>query len=157
MAMIRTLIAVAALQAAGGWHYETTLDPLGQTVHVAAVAPEAGRPYVGMRLMCGGLPGIVLQVNLGDMRYASMVGAPARSLTFETANAPAHEAAAARAPIADGVGTYEIKGSEARNVAHLLTRGNQVTVRQGSQSATFPLTGAALAIGEVIANCPFKL
>ena len=52
----------------GGWHYETTRDPLGQTVHVAAVAPEAGRPYVGMRLMCGGLAGIVLQVNLGEMQ-----------------------------------------------------------------------------------------
>ena len=156
--MIRILMvtAAAALAMAGSWHYEATHDALGQTVHVAEIVPDAARPYVAMRVMCGGLAGISLQVNLGEMQSASMT-APAGGLTFEIAKSPAYSAAAAMAPLTDGVGTYEIKGSEAGDVAHLLMRGDEVTVRQGAVSATFPLAGAAGAIGELIANCPLKL
>jgi hypothetical protein len=157
--MIRILMATAAAAFAmpGSWHYEATHDALGQTVHVAEIVPNAARPYVAMRVMCGGLAGISLQVNLGQMQFASMAAAPAGGLTFEIAKSPAYSAAAAMAPLTDGVGTYEIKGSEAGDVAHLLMRGDAVTVRQGRVSATFPLAGAAGAIGELIANCPLKL
>ena len=155
---MRLMILAAALAASGGsWHYETQADPLGQTVHVAEVAPDQERPFVAMRLMCGGISGVVLQVNLGQMQYASMSAAPSGGLSFNIGAAPAYSAAAALAPITDGVGTYEIKGSEAGNVAHLLLQGESVTVHQGDASFTFPLSGASMAIGEVIANCPFKV
>ena len=158
ISIVQTWVLVAALGASGGgWHYETVPDPLGQTVHVAEVAPDTGRPFVAMRLMCGGIQGVVLQVNLGQMQYASMTAQPSSGLSFNVGSAPAYSTAAAVAPITDGVGTYEIKGSEAGNVAHLLMQGESVTVHQGSASFTFPLSGASMAIGEVIANCPFKL
>lgn len=151
------ILAAAAFASGGGWHYDTTHDPLGQTVHVAEVAPDQARPFVAMRLMCGGMTGVVLQVNLGQMQYASMTGAGARSLAFNVGSAPAYSAEAAVAPVVDGVGTYEIKGSEAGNIAHMLMQGESVTVHQGDASFTFPLSGASLAIGEVISNCPFKV
>jgi hypothetical protein len=156
--MIRVLMVAAAgsFAMAAGWHYEATHDALGQTVHVAEIVPDVARPYVAMRVMCGGLAGISLQINLGEMQTASMA-APAGGLTFEISQSPAYSAAASMAPLTDGIGTYEIKGSEAGDVAHLLMRGDEVTVRQGPTSATFPLAGAAGAIGEVIANCPLKL
>jgi len=151
-------VVVAALGAgSGAWHYETANDPLGQTVHIAEVSPDEARPFVAMRLMCGGISGVSLQVNLGQMQYASMTSVSPRGLSFNVGDAPAYSASAAMAPITDGVGTYEIKGSEAGNVAHLLMQGESVTVHQGDASFTFPLMGASLAIGEVIANCPFKI
>ena len=155
--MIRLMMLAAALGGTAGWHYATTHDPLVQTVHVAEIAPDRARPYVALRLMCGGISGVVLQVNLGQMQYASMSAAPASGLSFDVGDAPGYSTAAALAPITDGVGTYEIKGSEAGNVAHLLMRGDAVIVRQGSAAQSFPLDGAAAAIGEVIANCPFKV
>jgi hypothetical protein len=154
--MMRVVMMAAALASGGAWTYETTRDPLGQTVYVAEVVPDQARPYVAMRLMCGGIAGVVLQVNLGQMQYASMT-APASGLSFDVGGAPAYLAAASMAPITDGVGTYEIKGSEAGNIAHLLMQGESVTVHQGAASLTFPLSGAARAIGAVISNCPFKL
>ena len=155
---MRVLILAAAAFAGGGaWHYDTTHDPLGQTVHVAEVAPDQARPFVAMRLMCGGMTGVVLQINLGQMQFASMTGSPARGLSFNVGAAPAYSTEASIAPVADGIGTYEIKGSEAGNLAHMLMQGESVTVHQGDASFTFPLSGASLAIGEVIANCPFKV
>jgi hypothetical protein len=151
--IMHALIMAAALAGTGGWTYETVPDPLGQAVHVAQVAPDGDRPYVALRLMCGGITGVVLQVNLGEMGTAP----PASGLSFDVAGAPAYSTAASLAPITDGVGTYEVKGSEAGNVAHLLMQGASVTVQQGETSFTFPLSGASLAIGEVIANCPFKI
>src|SRR5690242_18181902 len=125
-------VVVAALGASGGsWHYQTTSDPLGQTVHVAEIAPDEARPFVAMRLMCGGISGVSLQVNLGQMQYASTMSAAPRGLSFNVGDAPAYSAAASMAPITDGVGTYEIKGSEAGNLAHLLMNGDSVTVHQG--------------------------
>jgi len=154
---MRVLILAALAASGGAWHYETQADPLGQTVHVAEIAPDEARPFVALRLMCGGIQGVVLQVNLGQMQFASMTAPPASGLSFNVGSAPAYSTAAAVAPITDGVGTYEIKGSEAGNVAHLMMQGESVTVHQGSASFTFPLSGASTAIGEVIANCPFKV
>ena len=152
IAMMRMMMA-AALASSGAWTYETARDPLGQSVYVAEIAPDAARPYVAIRLMCGGIAGVVLQVNLGQMQTV----APASGLSFDVGDAPAYSTAASLAPITDGVGTYEIKGSEAGNVAHLLMQGESVTVHQGEASFTFPLGGASLAIGEVIANCSYKI
>lgn len=151
------LMIAAALAGGDTWHYDTARDPLGQTVHVAEIVPDAARPYIALRLMCGGIAGVAIQVNLGQMQYASMARAPASGINFDVEGAPAYATAASFAPITDGVGTYEIKGSEAGNVAHLLMRGDAVTVHQGDASQTFSLSGAAAAIGEVISNCPFKL
>lgn len=151
----------------GVWTYATERDPLGQAVHVAEIKPDESRPFVAMRLMCGGIVGVSLQVNLGEMQSAAVTSAPA-GLSFEVgfgpmyANAAAYSATAAKAPITDGLGTYELKGSEAGNVAHLLMQGNSlsgdtVLVKTGAAHYIFPLSGAPTAIGEVIANCPFKV
>src|SRR6185503_6800905 len=88
-------VIVAALGGSGGaWHYETTHDPLGQTVHVAEITPDEARPFVAMRLMCGGISGVSLQVNLGEMQSQSM-NASAAGLSFKIGDAPAFAAAAA--------------------------------------------------------------
>ena len=154
---MRVLMIAAALAGSGTWHYDTTRDPLGQTVHVAEIVPDAARPYVALRLICGGIDGVAVQVNLGQMQYASMASAPASGLSFDVEGAPPYATAASFAPITDGVGTYEIKGSEAGNVAHLLMTGDAVTVHQGAASQTFSLSGAAGAIGQVIGNCSYRI
>src|SRR5947207_2240368 len=118
MSMQAIVLAAALAASSAGWHYETTHDPLGQAVHVA---------------------GVVLQVNLGQMQFGSVTAAPASGLSFNVGEAPAYLAAASMAPITDGVGTYEIKGSEAGNIAHLLMQGESVTVHQGAAGFTFPL------------------
>ena len=153
---MRILMIAAALAGTSAWHYETTRDPLGQTVHVAEIVPDGARPYIALRLICGGMSGVVVQVNLGQMQFASMTGAPS-GINFDVQDAPPYATSAALAPITDGVGTYEIKGSEAGNVAHLLMRGETVTVHQGAARQAFSLNGAATAIGEVIGNCAYKI
>src|SRR5438132_5062328 len=111
MAM-RILMIAAAIAGSGTWHYGTAHDPLGQTVHVAEIVPDSARPYIALRLMCGGIAGVAIQVNLGQMQYAATASAPASDINFDVEGAPAYATAASLAPITDGVGTYEIKGRE---------------------------------------------
>jgi len=133
--------------------YASEHDPLGQTVHVAEIVPDPARPFVALRLFCGGIAGVSLQINLGQMQAPPNGG----EMSFSVDNGPPYSTPASLAPITDGVGTFEIKGSEAGNIAHLLMHGEAVTVRQGASSMTFALRGAAAAIGEVTASCPFKI
>ena len=154
--MIRTLMVAAAL---GAWHMETERDPLGQAVYVAEVAPDTARPHVALRFLCGGMTGVVLQFNLGDTQYARaqfLTAEPAwEDVRFEFPEGK-YDSAAKRAPITDGLGTYEIKGSDAAFIAGLLKDSDQVSITRGNAAYTFPLGGASLAIGEVIEACPFK-
>ena len=150
---VRVLMIAAALAGGGAWRYQTEHDPLGQTVHVAEIVPDQARPYVAVRLICGGIAGVLIQINLGQMQGPPQSG----EISFTVEGAAAYTTAASLAPITDGVGTYEIKGSEAGNVAHLLMRGDAVTVREGHASQVFSLSGAPAAIGEFIANCSYKI
>ena len=155
--MIRTLIIAAAI--GGGWQFETANDPLGQPVYVASVTPDAGRPYVNLTFSCGGIVGVVLQFNLGEIRYAG-AAFPRREPEFEDVRFSfaegKYDTTAKRAPITDGIATYEIKGSEAAFVAGLLKDSESVVVSRDDISFTFPLAGARFAIDEVISACPFK-
>jgi hypothetical protein len=154
--MIRTLILVAAF---GAWHMETARDPLGQAVYVAEVAPDAARPHVALRFLCGGVTGVVLQFNLGDTQFAR-----AQFLTSDPPWEDVHfvfpegnyDTAAKRAPITDGLATYEIKGSDAAFIAGLLKDSDSVSIKRGAVSFTFPLDGARFAIDEALSACPFK-
>jgi len=148
--MIRLLIFAAAF--AGGWHFGTERDPLGQPVYVAEVAPDRARPHIALRFSCGGLAGVVFQFNTGDMRLAGMSGAPATEGVRFDFDGRGYETTARRAAIADGIGTFEIKGSEAFHVAGLMQQSGSVSVG----GVTFPLDGAHAAIGEVLDACPFK-
>lgn len=156
--MLRTLIVAAAF-AAGGWQFETARDPLGQPVYVAFVAPDPGRPDVALRFLCGGVTGVVLQFNLGetvhDKAQFSTDEPPAEDVRFAFAEGN-YDSVARRAPIADGLGTYEIKGSEAAFVIGLMRDSESVLVSRGDTSFAFPLAGAQGAIDEVMSSCPFK-
>ncbi|MCE9523176.1 MAG: hypothetical protein K8S25_12190 [Alphaproteobacteria bacterium] len=155
--MIRTLIFAAAI--AGGWHFETARDPLGQAVYVAATAPDAERSTVALRFLCGGLTGVVLQFNLGDTDLQdgqfSTDEPVSESVRFEFVEGN-YDTTAKRAPITDGLATYEIKGSDAAFIAGLMQDSASVSVTRGSASFVFPLDGAPAAIGEVKSACPFK-
>lgn len=155
--MIHTLIFAAAI--AGGWHFETARDPLGQPVYVAEIVPDAERPHVALRFQCGGMTGVVLQFNLGEVQYAGSQFSPREpeweDVRFEFEEGP-YKTTAKRAPITDGIGTYEIKGSEAAFVADLLKTVGSVSIKRQLVAFTFPLDGAATAIGEVVSACPFK-
>ena len=155
--MIRTLILAAAL--AGGWQFDTRRDPLGQAVHVAEIVPDAGRPDVALRFMCGGMTGVVLQFNLGDIEYEGgqySTEEPAReNVRFEFPEGH-YDSTAQRAPISDGLATYEIKGSEAAFIAGLMQDSERVSITRENSSFTFPLDGAQAAIGDVVSACPFK-
>ena len=154
ISLVRVLMIVALAGGGGAaWRYTSAHDPLGQTVHIAEIVPDAARPYVALRLFCGGIAGVSLQVNLGQMQVAANGG----ELVFSVDNGAAYTTPATLAPITDGVGTFEIKGSEAGSVAQLLLHGAAVSVREGEASVTFVLSGAAAAIGEVIARCPYKI
>ena len=80
--MIRTLMFAAAV--AGSWHFGTERDPMGQPVYVAEVAPDGART---LKYLCGGVTGVVLQINLGDAEYGegqfSTDEPPEETLHFE--------------------------------------------------------------------------
>ncbi len=153
------MMLALTLAAALGWQFATTADPLGQPVYVASVTPDAARPFVSLKYACGGIVGVVLQFNLGDVKYASMQFST-KEPEFESVRFAFlegnYDTTAKRAPITDGLATYEIKGSEAAFVASLLKDSDRVTITRGTVSHFFPLTGARFAIDEVISACPFK-
>ena len=153
------LSLVFAAAVAGGWQFETQRDPLGQAVYVAEVVPDAGRPSVALRFLCGGMTGVVLQFNLGEVQYAGSQFSPREpdfeDVQFDFEEGP-YKTTAKRAPITDGIGTYEIKGSEAAFVADLLKTVGSVAIKRELVAYTFPLDGAAAAIEEVVSACPFK-
>lgn len=150
-----TLVLVAALSAAS-WQFQTTADPLGQPVYVAEVAPDAERPFVSLKYACGGVTGVVLQFNLGTMASDFSTKEPGFEDVRFTFAEGKYDSAAQRAPLTDGIDTFEIKGSEAAFIAGLFADSDAVTVSHAGASFAFPLTGARFAIGEVKNACPFK-
>ena len=152
--MIRTLMFAAAV--ASGWHFGTERDPLGQPVYVAEVAPDGART---LKYLCGGVVGVVLQFNLGEIEYGGnqfSTNEPTdEAFHFEFPEGP-YDTLAKRAPITDGLSTYEIKGSEAAFIAGLMQDSDSVSIKRESVSFTFTLDGAKAAIAEVTDACPFK-
>lgn len=131
-------------------------DPLGRPVYVAEVAPDSAR---SLRFLCGGMTGVVLQFNLGRIEAAAdafSVDEPKpETVRFAFAEGN-YDTAAVRAPITDGIGTYEIKGEEAIFVLSLMRDSERVEVLHGDATAAFPLAGARAAIDETRTLCPYK-
>jgi hypothetical protein len=152
--VIRTLIFAAAI--ASGWQVETARDPLGQPVYVASVTPDSSRPYVQLKYSCGGIVGVELQFNLGEMQGTISNAEPDWEDVRFTFPEGTYDSVAKRAAITEGIGAFEIKGSEAAFLAGLLKDSEQVNVRRGKVAFTFPLSGARFAIDEVMSACPFK-
>ena len=50
---------------------------------------------------------------------------------------------AKRAPLTDGMGTYEIKGGDAMFIAKLIKAGGEVTIAHNGQSQRFRTEGAS--------------
>jgi hypothetical protein len=154
--MFRVLM-IAAL--AGSWQFATEPDPMGKPVYVASVSPDEARPEVALRFSCGGVVGVVLQFNLGDMEYSGAQYSPDEPawedvrFVFPEGSYPS---AAKRAAITDGLSTYEIKGSEAAFLVGLMKDSESVEVSRGDVAFTFPLVGAAAAIDQVFDACPYK-
>jgi|GEM_PF-2277296 len=156
---MKFLLMTAALLAAAPWRFDVQTDPLGQSVYVAEVAGSEDLPQAFLRFSCGGMPGVLLQFNLGQAAQdGSDFGTDDPSWEDVTFLFPEGEypTATKRAAIADGIGTFEIKGSEAMFIARQFKAGGEVTLRQGAQSTRFTLEDAAGPISEVIASCPFK-
>jgi len=154
--MFRVLM-VAVL--AGSWQFATEQDPMGKPVYVASIVPDEARPEVGLRFSCGGVVGVVLQFNLGDMDYAGAQYSTDEPVDEEVRFSfpeGQYDSAARRAPIVDGLGTYEIKGSEAAFLVGLMKDSESVQVSRGDVAFTFPLFGARAAIDQVLTECPFK-
>ena len=155
--MIRTLIFAAVIT--GSWHFGTERDPLGNPVYFAEVVPDSARPDIALKYSCGGVVGVVLQFNLGNIEYEGnqfSTDEPApEGFRFQFPEGP-YDTLAKRAPITDGLSTYEIKGSEAAFIAGLMQDSENVSIKRESVSFTFPLEGAQAAIAEVTDACPFK-
>ncbi|NOT39955.1 MAG: hypothetical protein HOP13_05630 [Alphaproteobacteria bacterium] len=138
------------------WQAATLNDPLGRPVYVAEVAPDSVR---SLRFLCGGMTGVVLQFNLGRTTASpdafSVDDPQPENVRFAFAEGN-YETTAVRAPITDGIGTYEIKGEEAIFVLSLMRDSEQVEVQHGDATAAFPLSGARAAIDETRAQCPYK-
>lgn len=138
------------------WQVATVSDPLGRPVYVAQVAPDSAR---SLRFLCGGITGVVLQFNLGRItpsRDAFSLNEPApEEVRFAFAEGN-YDTTAVRAPITEGIGTYEIKGEEAIFVLSLMRDSERVEVQHAGGTADFPLTGARAAINETRAACPYK-
>jgi hypothetical protein len=138
------------------WQIATLSDPLGRPVYVAEVAPDSVR---SLRFLCGGLTGVVLQFNLGRMTPlddAFSVAEPKPEIVRFAFAEGNYDSTAVRAPITDGIGTYEIKGEEAIFVLSLMRDSERVEVQHAGASAAFPLDGARIAIDETRAACPYK-
>lgn len=153
-----SLSFLLAAAVAGAWQVDTLRDPLGQPVYVASVTPDASRPYVQLKYSCGGIVGVELQFNLGEVKYSGVfsTGEPPQEDVHFTFPEGKYDTLARRAPLTEGIGAFEIKGSEAAFVAGLLKDSERVTVARHNVSVTFPLSGARLAIDEVMDACPFK-
>jgi hypothetical protein len=153
------LLLAAATIAATMWRFEIQTDPLGQSVYVAEAAGSDALPQAVLRFSCGGLPGVLLQFNLGQARFEGedfSIADPAwEDVTF-TFPEGAYPTTTKRAALADGVGTFEIKGGDAMFIARQLKAGGEVTITHAQQSARFLLDGAAGPIAEAIDACPFK-
>lgn len=154
--MIGALIFAAAL--GGSWQFDTVRDPLGQPVYVASVTPDGAPPYVQLKYSCGGIVGVELQFNLGETKYAGMFSTaePAWENVHFTFPEGQYDTVAKRAPITEGIGAFEIKGSEANFIAGLLKDSDSVSIKRGKASFLFPLSGARFAIDEVMSACPFQ-
>jgi len=141
---------------AAAWAFQVEQDPLGQAVYVAEIRE---RPGVGLQFSCGGIVGVVLQYNLGDAAYADKRFSTAEpeweDVRFDFAEGP-YDTTAKLAPITDGIGAYEIKGSDAAFIAGLFQAGGSVSIKHDDATAAFSLEGAGLAIGQVFDACPFK-
>lgn len=138
------------------WQVATLSDPLGRPVYVAEVAPDSAR---SLRFLCGGITGVVLQFNLGRLTPSqdafSLADPEPEAVRFAFAEGN-YETTAFRAPITDGIGTYEIKGEEAVFVLSLMRDSEWVEVLHAGATADFPLAGAKAAIDETRAQCPYK-
>lgn len=138
------------------WQVATLSDPLGRPVFVAEVVPDSAR---SLRFLCGGVTGVVLQFNLGRITPSedafSLADPEPEAVRFTFAEG-SYDTTAVRAPITDGIGTYEIKGEEAVFVLSLMRDSEQVDVLHAGASATFPLDGARAAIDETRTQCPYK-
>ena len=146
---------IFALVIAASWVFQAGQDPLGQPVYTAGVRYEAAQ----LTFSCGGIVGVVLQFNLGDVNYGDKRYSPAEpeweDVRFTFAEGP-YDTTAKRAPITEGIGTYEIKGSDAAFIAGLFQSGGSVAIKHDDAEAHFSLDGAGPAIGQVIDACPFK-
>ena len=155
--MSLALLTTAAL-AASGWYFQSAADPLGHAIYVAEMARYADLPQAQLKFSCGGIIGVELQFNLGQTRFDSAdysTDDPAwEDVRFVFAEGD-YPATAKRAPLTEGVGTYEIKGGDAMFIAKLLKAGGEVTVEHSGQSLRFGLEGAAVPITQVIEQCPF--
>jgi hypothetical protein len=144
------------LAGAMAWQFQTARDPLGMPVYVAEIAPDEMR---SLRFLCGGVTGVVLQFNLGETEHpaeAYSADEPKDEEVRFTLLGVDYDTLAKRAPLTDGLGTYEIKGSEAAFVAGLFKDSDAVTVKRGQVSFQFSLIGAGGAIAEAMDACPFK-
>ena len=152
-------LALLGLLAASGWQFETRTDPIGQTVYVAELVAPADQAGTQLRFSCGGIIGVELQFNLGQTGYASGAFStddpPWEDVKFTFAEGE-YPTTAKRAPLTDGVGTYEIKGGDAMFIAKLIKAGGEVTISHDGHSARFMLEGAADPVTQVIEQCPFK-
>ena len=117
---MKLLLMTAALLAAAPWRFDVQTDPLGQSVYVAEVAGSEDLPQAFLRFSCGGMPGVLLQFNLGQAAHEDSdfrADDPAwEDVTFLFPEGE-YPTATKRAAIADGIGTFEIKGSEAMFIA----------------------------------------
>lgn len=156
--MSLALLGAAALLASG-WQFEAKTDPIGQTVYVAEFRPPADQPQAQLRFSCGGIVGVELQFNLGQSHYDSGAFStddpPWEDVQFTFPEGP-YPTTAKRAPLTDGVGTYEIKGGDAMFIAKLIKAGGEVTIEHAGQSQRFVLDGASDPVTQVIEQCPFK-
>jgi hypothetical protein len=153
------LLMTAAALAAATWRFDVQTDPLGQSVYVAEATGSQELPQALIRFSCGGMPGVLLQFNLGQAGFEEQDFGnddPAWEEVTFAFPAATYPAPAKRAALADGVGTFEIKGTDAIAIVRQLTGGGEMTVTHNLQSARFVLDGAAGPISEVIASCPFK-
>ena len=157
--LMNVLLLAAASLAAATWRFDVQTDPLGQRVYVAEAVGSEALPQSMLRFSCGGLPGVLLQFNLGQARFEgddfSVSDPDWEDVTFAFPEG-AYPTTTKRAALADGIGTFEIKGNDAMFIARQLKAGGEVTITHAQQSARFLLDEAAGPIGEAIDACPFK-
>lgn len=153
-----SLLAAAAV-AATSWKFDVRTDPLGQNVYVAEASVSTDLPQAKLQFSCGGIIGVELQFNLGQASYSGKALSneePAwEDVTFVFPEGP-YPTTTKKAPLTDGVGTFEIKGNDAMFIARLFRSGGEVVIEHARQAARFMLQGAAGPINEVIDACPFK-
>jgi hypothetical protein len=161
--ILSALFATAITASSQGWTFRTQSNLMGQPEAVAELPEREDAPGRYLRFACSVMTGPVLEAGLGARPFEEFSKFSAEqaqtddriALSLRPPDAPALQifGRADAAQVANY--GYSAGGADVIAAARLTSGAPSLTVSSPNASAHFPTTGAANAIAQVLAACPF--